>query len=277
MRRLTVSTLALVVMACGTAAPPVASQPTPQIITVLITPAPATASPIATPAPGVSALPSLPSLPGPTVGATPTTPAAATASPAGLRTGFFLYTDTDFGRVIGQVILRVENTGNTWIELLGFDSPWTIYDADGAITETGNFSIATPRLLAPGDTGYLLAELFSEGSESDFVELDAEMYFNEARSPEAVLTVDATRVRRAEFGGGIEVVGQVRNDGADRVNTALVAAVFLNNAGEPIGMAWTFADNVESGGTRTFTAQSEFPRSMDEIAQTLYFASDQGF
>ena len=170
------------------------------------------------------------------------------------------------------------NTGSTWIEVTSFSSSYTIYARDGGITETSSFTIAVPSVVGPGETAYLLADIFTdEGRLADYDRAEADGYFEETAEPDAPLTVGNSRVRRAQFGGGVEVVGEISNPGSARVDNAQVGAVYLNGAGEPLGIAWTFAENVEPGGRRGFEATSQVPQGIGGIADTLLYAEDAGF
>jgi len=189
----------------------------------------------------------------------------------------FIRLREDNGYVRGQIILEVINTGGTWVEMSPFQSSYTVFDESGGITEAQSFFVAAPELLPPGETGYLFADIFTDEYDlEDYARVEADGYYDEADEPDAMLTVENTRVRNDRF-AGVGVNGLVRNPGAERIDSVSVAAVFLNAQGDPLGAAYAYAENVEPGGTRGFEATSEAPPNIDAIADTKFFASDAGF
>lgn len=232
--------------------------------------------PTATPEPTPTPEPTATVEPTPTPTRTPTPTPAPSADAA--RGELYLRITEDGGYIQGQVIQEVVNTGSTWIEVNSFDSSYTVYAPDGGITETSTFTVSVPSIVAPGETAYLLGEIFTDdGRLADYERAEADGYFEETDEPDDPLTIGNSRVRRAEYGGGVEVVGEVSNPGSARIDTAQIGAVFLNAAEEPLGIAWTFADNVEPGGRRGFEARSGVPRGTGDIADTLLYAEDAGF
>ena len=182
-----------------------------------------------------------------------------------------------YGYVTAQVMLPVENTGGTWVEVIDYESTFTIRDESGGIVESESFYVAAPRFLGPGQTGYLLGESFGdEHPQSDYVEVEADAYYDEAHEPEVVLTVENADVRRQSY-GGLEVTGEIRNPGAFRVDSAELAALFVGHDGELLGFGWTFVDNIEPNDTRAFELTTSADLRIADIGETLYFASDNAF
>lgn len=233
----------------------------------------------------------------PSLGATPVIPSAslgqpteppvttrpATARPTPRATANatkgdpILRTWSDGGYVTAQIILPVQNTGGIWIELSDFESNFTIYHEDGGIIETGSFYIAAPTLLGPGEEGYLLGETFSDDEPaSAYARVDADAYYDDARPSEVELTVENTDVKKQSY-GELEVSGEVRNPGTERIDSATVAAVFLDDRGEVLGFAWTYLDNIEPNDTRAFEATTSADIGLADIAETIYYASDESF
>lgn len=275
---------AIGIVGCGGTAAPIAEPSGTAIASAIPSTPGASARPTPEATPTEAPTPSEEPTPEPTATPEPTpsptrTPTPTPAPSADARKGdVFMYVDEDFGYVTGQIILEVENAGTTWIEILDFQSNYTVFDADGAITETGDFTVAVPSLVAPGDTAYLLGEVFSDTSRlRDYATVEADGYYEEADEPDVMLAIENSRVRPGQFGGGVEVVGQVVNPGSSRIDNAYVGAVFLDDAEDPIGIAWTFAENIEPGGKRAFTADSDHPQGTGPIADTLLFAEDAGF
>ena len=284
LRRLGIALAAALAIGCTSITPAATSpstehgstQPPPVTpIIIYVTPAPATPAPGSTTAPLRTAQPTpAPSLPG--TEPPPVTPAPATpASTSGAEQDqAVLRTWTESGYVTAQVITPVTNTGTTWIELLQFDTNWTIYDATGGITATGSYaSEVGPRYLAPGETGYVVADNFDNSDpKSAYATAEMDVYFNET-TPQERLTVDDVKVKSDDI-GGLEVLGQVTNPGSERVDSADVLAVFLDDSGSPLGFADGLAQNIEPGSPRAFTASASFVGiSLSDVAQTLVYAS----
>lgn len=190
-----------------------------------------------------------------------------------------LLTWSSSGYVTAQVIVPVVNQGGTWIELDPYGSQFTIFDVGGSVTESSSFDTAAPTLLAPGATAYMVGETFGDDhprSAYDRVEVD--VYYGEAREPEGSLTVENTTLRRASYGDGVEVTGQVRNGGPEKVENATVVAIFMDGNGDLIGFASGYVENVEPGGSRSFEIDSSFAEiRLSDIQDTKFFADDWGF
>ncbi|MEO8626248.1 MAG: FxLYD domain-containing protein [Candidatus Limnocylindrales bacterium] len=178
-----------------------------------------------------------------------------------------------------QLITTITNTGTTVLEVIQFDSVWTIYDSNGLVIATGGYVEAIgPRLLAPGETGYVAASEFTgDYKKSDFDHAEIDVYFDESNGSAYALTTENTRTRR-NSSGDIEVTGEIRNDGTERVDSAEVLAVFLAADGTPLGFADGLFDNVEAGQTRAFQISTTFADiAFSDIADTKIFASDDSF
>lgn len=190
-----------------------------------------------------------------------------------------MFASESFGYVSAQLITTVTNTGTTWIEISQFDSIWTIYDGTGGIIATGGYVEAMgPRYLAPGESAYVVASEFTgDYKKADFDHAQIDVYFNEANPTPNDLSTENTRTRR-DSSGDIEVTGEIRNSGSERVDSVAVLAVFLGADGQPLGFADGLFDNVESGSTRAFQITSSFAEiALSDIAETIVYASDDSF
>jgi hypothetical protein len=180
--------------------------------------------------------------------------------------------------VTAQILLPVTNTGGVWISLDEFDSQWTAYDPSGAITETGRFDAAAPKLLAPTGESFLVAEWFGdEHNAGDFASVEADGYFTDAEMPDGLLIPSNVTTRKHDF-GGVEVVGELENTGQSTVDNADVVALFFDDSGNVLGFASGYAENIAPGGTRTFQIDSSFAEiKLADIAETRVFASPWDF
>jgi len=179
--------------------------------------------------------------------------------------------------VTAQVILPVVNDGGTWIKLQESQSQFTIYDQDGSVTETQGFRAAGPKRLAPGETGYLVGEVFSDDHpRAAYDRVEADAYYEEADQADRV-TVDNVRVRRASL-DGVEVTGEATNQSVERIDNADVVAVFFDAEGNILGYASGFVENIEPNGRRAFQIDSSFAEiRLGDVDETLVWVSPWDF
>lgn len=222
---------------------------------------------------------------------TPTPTAAPTASPTGAPAPteppvgvgeqgdvhLIVFGDRDF--LQAQVVQEVVNTGGGWIELSPFESTYAIYAPDGTVSETGSFTYAYPRFLGPGQKGYLAEDVYPDVGRDELGRVEVDAYYQEIDQPDVLLTVANLKVRKADYGGGLEATGEVVNESAEQVDSATVGVFFLDAAGKPLGFAYTnLVDNIAPNGKKPFTTVGDTPKiSPNDVAQTLTFASDESF
>lgn len=283
MRLLSLATLAMAVVACGGSAPVgTSSEPEPSS-----TVAPATGEATLEPTveeteeptlePSASPTEELTPTPSPTPMLTPRPTARPTAPPAptseASKLDPILLVWSSDGYVTAQVILPVVNTGGVWIELDEYGSQFTIFDSSGGIVETTSFDSAAPAELAPGETGYLVGEIFTdEYPRGDFVSVEADGYFGDI-DPVERLTVENTRIRGSSL-DGVEVTGQVVNPGTERVDNADVVAIFFDSSDAVVGYAYGYAENIEPGAKRAFSIDSSFAEIRPaDIERAEFYAS----
>ncbi|MBA2557664.1 MAG: hypothetical protein H0V12_10045 [Chloroflexi bacterium] len=212
---------------------------------------------------------------------TPTPRPTATPQPEGEAStvGAYLVPFETFDIVQAQVIVEVQNTGDGWVEILPFESTFTIYDEGGGVVESGGFIYAYPNLLGPGESGYVAESVYSDSGVGDLARVEVDMYYDPIPEPNNLLTVSNVRTRGASFGDGLEATGEVTNEGIAPVDSATVGVFFLNSSGEPLGFAYTnLVANIAAGATKGFSTVGETPpiRQRD-VAETVAFASDTGF
>jgi len=252
----------------------------PPATSVASAPAPTQAPATAVPATSAAATAELTAAPA-SVAATPTSGSTGPPAPSldASKLEPILLTWSDGGYVTAQVILPVVNTGDAWIHVSEFDSSFTIYNADGGIVETDSFDAAAPNRIAPAGESYLVGEVFEDAHPlSDYVRVEADGYYEEVDGPHAaVLTVENQDVRKGSL-DSIEVVGEIHNSGTEAAENADVVAIFFNSAGDPIGFARGFAENIEAGGKRAFQIDSSFAEiPLTDIAETQVYASPWDF
>jgi hypothetical protein len=269
----------LVVASCGgsqaiASAPATGSGSIPSAgVTPAVTQATAQATASTGPSAVATATPQPTFTPQPTREATPRPTAAPQATSDVHKGDIYLRLYRADGYVQGQVILEVTNTGGTWADISSYDSSYTIYAENGDITEASSFTSAAPHLIGPGETSYLFTDVFDEAALADYDHAEGDGYYDDARELQIVLTVTDTKVRDQDF-GGVEVVGKVNNPGSQRVDSCELGAIFLNAKGEPMGVAWTYVDNIEPGGSRSFQATADAPRNTDGIAETKWYCQE---
>lgn len=281
---LLVIAIALVACSAAPAATPIVifvtpepGEPSPQTPAA----APATQQPpteapvdVSTPTPTTQPTPS--ATPSPTPTPTPTRAPRPTASAS--KGDPLLLTWASHGYVTAQVIIPVVNDGGTWIRLQEYQSQFTIYDRDGSVTETQGLRAAAPKRLAPGETGYLVGEVFSDDHpRAAYDRVEADAYYDEADQAERV-TVDNVRVRRASFGDGVEVTGEATNSSDERIDNADVVALFFDAEGNILGYASGFVENIEPNGRRAFQIDSSFAEiRLGDVDETQVWVSPWDF
>jgi hypothetical protein len=78
------------------------------------------------------------------------TPEPAEAELTIRSTSLLVPQQSDFELMGFQVAAVVQNAGDTWAKLLPFDSEWTVLNASGGVTTTGQMGQAYPQYVEPG-------------------------------------------------------------------------------------------------------------------------------
>lgn len=73
----------------------------------------------------------------------------------------------ELGGCSAQVLVEVRNVGIEWAEMGAAMSSFSITGHDGSTTAQGSFTSVQPRRLAPGETGYMLADISDAGLGAD--------------------------------------------------------------------------------------------------------------
>lgn len=245
MRRLLLS--ALLVAGCAVAAP------TPQIVYVTAPPASAVPSPPAptpqivyvTPVPTTEqsasavATPSVPSAPPPTPAPTlPPSPSAEVAAASVIR----------IKEAYGYALVQpVKNTGDTWVHLEPYGE-LNIYDADGSVALTGNYTAAAPDMLAPGATGYLLGGT-TDLKATQKVEFIAR--FEPGEQPSAKYPFTKVKQTTTSYGSP-SITGLVTNDSDQDGSLTRIVAVLFDAKGKVSGWESTYIESFPAGATKPF-------------------------
>jgi hypothetical protein len=252
--------VALIALGCAAPTPVGGSiQATPQPTSNVVTPPPDTA---ATPTPSRTKAP---------------TPIPQ-ASPSADKVAEFLipYGDDSY-YAHADVIAEIKNIGATWIKVEAFESDYTIYDQAGDVVTTGNFSYAFPRYLAPGETGYLGADVLADGVKTDDMKrVEVNAYFNEADESEAiVLIVESSKNRAGGDFDGTTTTGKVKNTSSEDVDSFHVGAFYLDASNKPLGFSYTnLGQNLAAGQSKAFETIGSGPNvPLKSIKNTRLFAA----
>jgi hypothetical protein len=174
------------------------------------------------------------------------------------------------------VIQEVENRGSGWARVEAFQSDYAIYDGSGAVVTTGSFLYSYPDYLGPGQTGYLIDDSVQDGyAAADFARVEINARYNDVDGPPTnPLVVSNTTLRRASFGGGLEVTGEVENTGTESADSAHAAAIFFDASGDIIGSSYTnLIENVAPGQKKAFETIDSNPLKLSDVADFLVIAS----
>lgn len=71
------------------------------------------------------------------------------------------------GACSAQILIEFRNVGTEWAEVSATMSTYSTIGRDGSTTAHGSFTSVRPRRLAPGETGYMLADISDPGVSAD--------------------------------------------------------------------------------------------------------------
>lgn len=169
-----------------------------------------------------------------------------------------------------QLIQTVKNTGDTWVALSPSSSDFTIFAADGSVTETGSADEAAPKYLAPGATGYVLASgLGDEFKLADLVTAEMDVLFDPVDEPGPEFPASKVKRVAASF-GGVGATGLIKNDSTSEINYLTVVAIAFDANQRPLGYAKDILEKVRVGATKAFKTD-EFPDTVRNIASIKVF------
>jgi len=216
-----------------------------------------------------------PSVTTPAPTSTPTSTAAAAAA---IRRTKFLVAWQSGDVAEADVVVEVENTGGTWVELDPGRSDYTIFNANASVEAKGSFVYAYPKYLAPGQIGYIAVNLTKSGAKaSDLKNLETNVYFYQVVESDAILLKTGTitnRKARSE-GEGPTTTGTLTNTSSKRVDSAIAGAFYFDGSGKFLGFSHTsLIENVEPGQTIGFSTVSGAPHILlSAIKTTVVIAS----
>lgn len=177
-------------------------------------------------------------------------PVAADADVVVVSTTMMVPPSADFSLLGYQLGAVVENQGDSWAMLLPFDSDWTVLNAEGGVTSTGQMTLAIPQYVEPGGTAYVLTYDVSEGvSPEEFDSVEIDVAYRSVDEPDVTFEIANTQVRDDQF-YGLTATGFVTSD-EDR-DFVEVVAVCLNEAREVIGFATAQVMDLAAGQRKSF-------------------------
>ena len=205
---------------------------------------PAAEPPASTASPGV---PSATSPPPPTgVASGPETPSPATSTPSStpardavvaVAARFRGWSDPA-SVTRGQVLAVVQNLTSDWVMLPTGASTYLIVDQAGSRTTSGAFAYAFPQRLPPGGRAYLVDVIDASFADlAILVKATVQPVYESSNPSEGELAVIDFSWTEVD-GGGLAASGRVSNQGPAEVHDVVVAAVFLDAAGQPLAVIY---------------------------------------
>jgi hypothetical protein len=231
----------LVAGACGSSqqlgtAAPASAQSSAASSGASPTEAPASASTAASGAPAASDTPA-PSDAGVTPEpATPAPTAAAATEPVITNRFFKVWTDS-ISYAHYEAIIEVSNGTANPVDIGGGSQDFTIYAKDGTVLSTGSFSYAFPKVVAPGEKGYLISSsTFDQGVKAKTVgKFEESLSWSEGTEATPVFKVSAVKVSQESYGSGLQVSAVVTNTTGTDATMAVAGFVFFDGSGHIIG------------------------------------------
>jgi hypothetical protein len=164
-----------------------------------------------------------------------------------------------FGESRVQVIVPVRNAGAGWVRLPRAASTYRLLDRTRHELDGGVFTATLPELLGPGETGYLIDTLSASFSDPNAIgTTTVSLGSAAAEGPASSLAVLDIEMSTGP-GGGLRVVGQVRNDGKEPVTTALVGVVVLDGDRRPAGAVYDLTDVTDLAPGAVAAFDTEYP------------------
>jgi hypothetical protein len=179
-----------------------------------------------------------------------------------------------------QVIVELRNTGTGWAQVQAFQSDYTVLNAAGGVTATGQFLYAYPEYIGPGATGYLFEEGIESGlTPADFSTVHVDGRFESVMQPGATFEITQIAWRQAEFSNGLTATGFLTVTSSTEVQRAALAVFCLGEGGQILGGSSTnLLQNLSPGTPKGFETVVETPPiSPSQCVTTIGFAEDTGF
>ena len=118
-----------------------------------------------------------------------------------------------------DVVVEIENTGGTWVELDPARSDYKVFSANASLEAKGSFLYAYPKYLAPGQIGYIAENFKKSGTQaSNLRNLEANVYFYSAVETDAILlkTAGITNRKAPSESEGPTTTGTLTNTSSKR-------------------------------------------------------------
>ena len=180
--------------------------------------------------------------------------------------------DSGFGSTYLQTIVEITNTGT--VPLYLSSGSYDLETADGDLVTSQSMVSMYPSVLDVGEKGYMYDEtIFDEGPVDDLVVIPR---IKAEKSKVDLVRYNVTDVKLSDdqfF--GIKALGRVENTTDADDDMPEVAIVLYNSDGEPVGILFTFLDELASGDKMGFEASGiSLPDEItsDYVADTLVYA-----
>jgi hypothetical protein len=219
--------LALALSACTTATTAVATQPPTGS-----EPAAATAGTNPASAPTVAPATAAP------------TDAPMAGSKVGITQTLFQPWNSGFGAINYNIVIEVQNTGGQPANIHSGDQSFTVLATDGTVLSTGSFTYSFPEIVGPGEFGYYIAQgAFDDGTKmADVSKLQPSLSSSDSDKPApANWEFSSIKVSAADYTGGAQVSGMVKNTDAADANLGMVGVILFDAEGKILGAVY---DNV---------------------------------
>jgi hypothetical protein len=181
------------------------------------------------------------------------------------------------GELVGvQVIQKLQNISDHWIQVAPRDSSYEIKAPNGNVVAANTFRNAYPTYLGPGDTGYLIDE-YLEGAVAiaNIANLTVSARFRDlTEKPTRLLNTRNLNQRSAEaLPGGLYVTGEAENVGTEEVFSGHVGAVFFDATGQILGASTTdILEHVLPGQAVAFETRPSNPLDAATVANFSVYA-----
>ncbi len=173
-----------------------------------------------------------------------------------------------YGEVRAEVIVAVRNAGPSPAFLPSSETSYAVSDPAGREVAGGVFTYAFPRLIAPGQTAYLVDALSATFVErGDLARVDVEVGARPALPAASGLVVSGVRVE-PKADAGIVATGIVRNDGSTPVRNGIVGVVVHDRAGGLLAVVYDLTDAavLQPGEERAFSTSYPAAPPVDAAA-----------
>lgn len=154
-----------------------------------------------------------------------------------------------------QAFAEITNTGNTDLYLQ--DGAYDLTAADGTMIHTGDYFTSYPQVISPGEKGYYYdTDMMDTGTPTDNIAITPHISADKSEVEKIQLEVSNTEIYNKEY-GGVDLHGKLKNTTTSIQSDLHIAAVLLNENGQPIGLLETFlSGDVQPEAERGFELES---------------------